>query len=66
MYLQKVINFGGILKVKDKNSKIRSRIHWSEARIRGSGFVPRIHNTECSNYRYPINIGTSDLANRSL
>ncbi len=53
MYLLKEINrkteknyivfFVGVLKVKDVNSRIRRRIHWSEARIRGSGSAPKCH-----------------------
>ena len=41
--------FVDILKVKEKNSSIRSRIqsHWSEARIRGSesGSIPKCHGS---------------------
>ncbi len=48
MYLQKVISkkyiFVGILKVKDEN-RIRIRIHWTEARIRGYGSVTKRHGT---------------------
>jgi hypothetical protein len=35
------------LKVNDENSRIQSRIriHWSEARIRGSGSVPKCHGS---------------------
>jgi hypothetical protein len=51
LYLQKVISrktrkkivFVGVLKVNDENSRIR--IHWSEARIRGSGSVPKCHGS---------------------
>ncbi len=35
----------GILRVKDENSRIWIRIHWSEARIRGSGSVPKCHGS---------------------
>jgi hypothetical protein len=35
--------FVGVLKVKDEKS--RSRIHWSEARIRIRTKMSRIHNT---------------------
>ncbi len=38
--------FGGVFKVNDKNSRILSRrIHWSEARIRLSGSVPKCHGS---------------------
>jgi hypothetical protein len=50
MYLQEVINrkiwkiFVGFLKVKDENSMIR--IHWSKARILGSGSgSPKCHGS---------------------
>ncbi len=56
MYLQKVISrknyvknqfFAGILKVKDKNSRIliQIRIHQSEAWISGSGSVPQTNGS---------------------
>ncbi len=37
----KISFFAGILKVNDKNSRIRIRIHQSEAWIRGSGSTPK-------------------------
>ncbi len=37
--------FVGVLKVKYENSRIRNRINWSEARIRGSGSVPKCHGS---------------------
>ncbi len=37
--------FVGVLKVKDENSRIRIRIYWSEAQIRGSGPVPKFHGS---------------------
>jgi hypothetical protein len=67
MYLEKEIRrknsfFVGVLKVKDENSRIwsriRRRIHWSEARVRGSGSgsVPKCHGstTLAETKEYPI------------
>jgi hypothetical protein len=52
MFLQKVISrkklrkfFVGVLKVNDEKSRIRSRIHLSEARLCGSGSVPKCHGS---------------------
>jgi hypothetical protein len=50
MCLQKVKSrkkyvFVGVLKLKDDRSRIQNRIHWSEARIRRSGFVPKCHGS---------------------
>ena len=52
--------FAGILKVKDENSRIRIRIHLSEAWIRGSGSTPKYHGSptlayskQKSGYTYP-------------
>ncbi len=39
----------GVLKVKDENSKIRIRIHWSKARIRGSGSVQKCQGSTTLN-----------------
>ncbi len=41
----KKICFFGVLKVNDKDSRIRIRIHWSEAWIRGSGSTPKCHGS---------------------
>jgi hypothetical protein len=54
MYIQKVKsrkNLVGILKVKDENSRIR--IHWSEARTRGSRSVPKCHGSWVKGRRLP-------------
>jgi hypothetical protein len=50
MYLQKVIIFVGVLKIKDEKKISRIWIHWSEARIHGSGSdqkVSRIYIQQC-------------------
>ncbi len=43
--LEEKNGFVGILRVKDENSRIWIRIHWSEVRIRGSGSVPKCHGS---------------------
>jgi hypothetical protein len=52
MYLQEVeklfeknLFFVGVLKVNDENSRIRIRIYYSEAWIRGSGSTPKCHGS---------------------
>ncbi len=37
--------FVGVLKVNDENSRIRIRIHYSEAWIRGPGSTPKCHGS---------------------
>ncbi len=51
--------FDGVLKVQDENIRggiriwIWIRIHWSEARVRESGYLPNVRDPQhCCNHYY--------------
>ncbi len=42
---EKKLFLDAVMKVADENSRIRSRINWSEVRIRGFESVPKCHRS---------------------
>jgi hypothetical protein len=43
--IRKNLLFIGVLKVKDENIRIQTRIQWSKAQTRGSVSVPKCHGS---------------------
>ncbi len=75
-FKQKILNCFCILKVTEERSRTRSRIHYSDVRIRGSGSAPKCHGShtlpkrQCTWKFWPgggklTNFGSSSFFNTS-